>query len=117
MFWFDRNKSLVSYLVRNNKIGMLLSSMHAFSTINEITVKPDIVRINNETKVGVGIIDQLCSHMNRSCKTRPLVIFYDVLTIASMNSYVIFCLVNNKPVTFQDYMLQLEDVSIMSWLN
>ncbi|XP_066149862.1 piggyBac transposable element-derived protein 4-like [Euwallacea fornicatus] len=122
MFCFDKNKTLVSYLPKPNKIVMLLSTMHEGATISE-NGKPDIIINYNETKAGVDTFDQLCSNMNCSRKTRrrPLCVFYGIINIATINSFVIYCdnsyKANNKPVSRFQYMFELGKILAEPWMR
>ena len=72
--------SLVSYCERNAKAVILLSSMHSDNAIDKSSGfknKPEIVTFYNQTKVGVDVLDQLCSNYDtaRTTKRWPTVIF------------------------------------------
>lgn len=95
IFGFQKNKTLVSYTERQNKSTILISSMHENDEIDEETggkCKPEIVTFYNRTKVGVDVVDQLCSNYNVARNTRrwPAVIFFDLLNISGINAMCIF---------------------------
>lgn len=66
--------------------------MHEGKEIIQTTGKPAIVHNYNETKVGVDCFDQMCSVMSCSRKTKrwPLCIFYGMLNIACINTYIVY---------------------------
>lgn len=88
----------------------LLSSCDEDGVINPITGKPEIIMYYNQTKGGVDTFDQMCSLMSCSRKTNrwPMSIFYGILNIAFVNSYVIYChnilAKNEKPLNRRGYM-------------
>lgn len=92
-FCFDKEKTLLSYIPKKNKNVTLLSTLHSGSTlISERTGKPDIIDFYNSTKGGVDTFDQMCGNMSTSRKTKrwPMCMFYGMINIASINSYVIY---------------------------
>ena len=80
VFGFSSDMSLVSYCERNAKAVILLSSMHSDNAIDKSSGfknKPEIVTFYNQTKVGVDVLDQLCSNYDtaRTTKRWPTVFF------------------------------------------
>ncbi|XP_033225503.1 uncharacterized protein LOC117178258 [Belonocnema kinseyi] len=59
--------------------------------------KPEIVTYYNQHKIGVDMVDKMCSAYNVQRGTRrwPMVIFSTILNVAGINSQVI-CLANGK---------------------
>ncbi|CAH1958522.1 unnamed protein product [Acanthoscelides obtectus] len=53
---------------------------------------PEMVTFYNMTKVEVDLLDQLCQKNNvqRSTRQWPMVLFYDFLNIAAINSFCIY---------------------------
>ncbi|XP_022911999.2 piggyBac transposable element-derived protein 4-like isoform X1 [Onthophagus taurus] len=92
MFVHNDQSTLVSYVPKKNKTVILISTMHTQPDINEHTKKPEMIMFYNETKGGVDTFDQLCHSTTVSRKTRrwPLRIFYGMMDIAGINSYVIY---------------------------
>lgn len=76
---------------KKNKEVILLSTVHEGARVNSVTQKPEIIEFYNGTKYGVDVFDQMCSNMSCSRKTRrwSLCIFYDLLNIATINSWII----------------------------
>ncbi|GBL92721.1 General transcription factor II-I repeat domain-containing protein 2A [Araneus ventricosus] len=94
-FFFDEEKTLVSYHPKKNKVVILLSTMHHNAAIDGRTgeeKKPEILTFYNATKLGVDTVDQLCSLYNVARNTRrwPMAIFYAFLNVTGLNSYVIY---------------------------
>ncbi|KRX60111.1 hypothetical protein T09_14514 [Trichinella sp. T9] len=59
LFCFDRQLTLVSYILKRKKCVLLLSTMHHDDAVNEDQErKADIVLFYNETKSGVDTLDQ-----------------------------------------------------------
>ncbi|KAJ8930740.1 hypothetical protein NQ314_016431 [Rhamnusium bicolor] len=114
LFAYSSNSTLVSYKPKTNKIVTLLSTMHTSSgTINKTTKKPEIIHTYNATKGAVDTFDQMCQNMcaNRKTKRWPMCIFYNMINMASINSYVIYAhnviTRGEKPIIRQMYMLEL----------
>lgn len=96
LFAFDHNKTLVSFTPKENKIVLLLSTLHPDSSIHPDTGKPNLIHTYNETKGGTDTFDQLCHSYTTSRKTRrwPLRFFFNMLDAAGINAMVLFSLAN-----------------------
>lgn len=122
-FCFDNEKTLVSYKTKKNKGVILLSTMHEGAIINDQSQKPEIIEFYNRTKCGVDVFDQMCSNMSCSRKTRrwPLCIFYDLLNIITINSWIIhnhnLARKNEKPITRKEFLCQLAQQLIKPWME
>lgn len=92
MFAFEEKSTLVSYIPQPRKNVFLLSTMHLDDSIDGETGKPSIIIDYNKTKGGVDMVDKLCAAYNCARITRrwPLVLFYGLLNIAGINSYIIY---------------------------
>ncbi|GBP12632.1 Retrovirus-related Pol polyprotein from transposon TNT 1-94 [Eumeta japonica] len=66
-------------------------TMHNDAKVDVETQKPDIILSYNETKGGVDVVDRLCANYNcaRATKRWPVVIFYAMLNVSTINSQVI----------------------------
>jgi len=97
MFAFSGTKAMVSYVPKRNRAVVLLSTMHNDDKLNETTKKPDIIMDYNRTKGGVDTVDQLCHKYTTKRSTRrwPMCVFYGMIDIAAVNSFVIF--LHNNP--------------------
>lgn len=69
----------------------ILSSIHDTANIHDTTRKPDII-ISNETKGGFYVADTLYLNYNcaRNIHCWSMVIFYNLLKIANINSQIIY---------------------------
>lgn len=123
MFCFDQKNTLLSYMPKKNKLVLLLSTMHEKVEIQEETGKPIIIHNYNETKSGVDTFDQMCSNMSSSRKTRrwPLCVFYGMINMASINSYVIYTFntlkKGEKPISRYQYMIDLSLRLAKPWMQ
>lgn len=61
--------------------------------MGQVSRKPHIILCYNQTKGGVDRFDQMCQNMNSGRNTRrwPLRVFYNMINIACINAYVIYC--------------------------
>lgn len=91
MFGFRDNMVLVSHVPKARKNVFLISTMHNDARIDAETQKPDIILSYNETKGGVDVVDRLCANYNcaRATSRWPMVIFYAMLNVSTINSQVI----------------------------
>ncbi|XP_066946066.1 piggyBac transposable element-derived protein 4-like [Macrobrachium rosenbergii] len=96
MFGFGDNLTLVSYIPksRNKKKNVVLvSSMHHDAKIDEATgdKKPEIITFYNSTKGGVDVVDMMMDKYSVSRNSRhwPLTVFFALLNIVCVNSYVL----------------------------
>lgn len=123
MFCFDQKKTLLSYTPKKNKLVLLLSTLHEGAEISEPTGKPSIIVNYNETKGGVDTFDQMCCNVSSSRKTRrwPLCVFYGMVNMANINSYVIYTFdttsEGEKPVCRCQYMIDLCHSLAKPWLE
>ncbi|RZC42715.1 DDE Tnp 1 7 domain containing protein, partial [Asbolus verrucosus] len=91
MFGFKKNSTIVSYIPKKNKNVILVSSLHHDDNIDQARGKPEIITTYNQMKCRVDVVDQLCSNYNcaRSTRRWPMVVFYNILNVAGINSMVI----------------------------
>nr|CAI5861789.1 unnamed protein product [Callosobruchus analis] len=114
MFAYTNKSTVVSYKPKKNKIVNLISSMHnTVGSIKDDTKKPFIIETYNSTKGAVDTFDQMCQNMCANRKTRrwPLCLFFNMINMACINSYVIYShnvsLQGGKPLSRQAYMMEL----------
>lgn len=93
IFCYDGPLTLVSFKSKPSKVVYLLSSCDEEGTVNTSTKKPHMIEFYNSTKGGVDTFDQMCSNMSSSRKTSrwPMCVFYGMINIACINSYIIQC--------------------------
>lgn len=95
MFGFSDGKTLVSYIPKERKNVMLISTLHndhALDPSSGQSNKPEIITYYNSTKGGVDTADQMCStyDVSRNNKRWPMVIFYAMMNVAGINSLIIY---------------------------
>lgn len=77
----------------------------------------------NKTKSGVDTFDQMCSNMTCNRKTRrwPLCVFFGMVNMASINSFVIYSYkkykVNAKPICRRSFMIELGKRLAEPWMH
>lgn len=91
-YGFTNDMTLVSFVPAKSKAVVLVSSMHYSAQTNTETKKPEIIMYYNSTKGGVDSLDQKCALYSviRRTKRWPTVLFYAILNISSVNSFVIY---------------------------
>ncbi|XP_039299243.1 piggyBac transposable element-derived protein 4-like [Nilaparvata lugens] len=112
MFAFNDGKVLVSYIPRERKNVILLSSLHNDSTIDPDSgerKKPEIITFYNQTKSGVDTADQMCMtySVSRNTKRWPMVIFFAMLNVGGINSQVIYMCNELQPLRRRMYLKKL----------
>ncbi|GBP79127.1 PiggyBac transposable element-derived protein 4 [Eumeta japonica] len=97
LFGHRGNCSLVSYVPKKGKNVLLVSSMHDDAQINEDTGKPEIIMDYIRTKGGVDSVDKMCETYNvaRGTNRWPMVIFYSLMNVAGINTFIIY--LQNNP--------------------
>uniref|UniRef100_A0A1B6C4A1 PiggyBac transposable element-derived protein domain-containing protein n=1 Tax=Clastoptera arizonana TaxID=38151 RepID=A0A1B6C4A1_9HEMI len=97
VFGAQYDKTLVSMATKDKKVMIVLSTMHDSNICDKDTKIPTQIIDYNATKGAVDTIDQTCARTSTSRTTRrwPVVIFYRLLDIAGINSFMIFKA--NKP--------------------
>lgn len=98
VFGFTSKMTLTSYTSygKKKKNVVLLSSMHHDNGIDPDSgdkKKPYIITFYNATKGGIDIVDKMSGEYNTTRNSRrwPMVVFYSLLNISTINSYILFC--------------------------
>lgn len=102
--FYENNNGLVLtvYQGTSNKNVILLSSHHEKVFIDpeesQLKKKPNTIVDYNNTKFGVDSLDQMARFYSVKAPTRrwPLQIFYNILNLASINSWVLYKKINKK---------------------
>lgn len=91
LYGFTRTVTLLSYVTKKNKAVILLSSVHHNEYTDPRTGKPEIIEYYNCYKGGVDSLDEKCSVYSTGRRTQrwPMAIFYRLLDISSVNSYIL----------------------------
>lgn len=91
-FVFDHKlrATMVSYVPKQNKYVVLLSTLHTKKSVHHDTEekKPDIIHYYNETKSGVDVLDERVGtyRCKRKVNRWPMAIFENMLCLCSMHS-------------------------------
>lgn len=104
-FCFKKDMTLVSYKAKQNKKVVLLSSMHDDAAVDRDEAsatygKPEIILFYNSSKGGVDTVDKYISHYDvaRISNRWSMVIFYAMLNVGGLNSFIIHKENVNSPV-------------------
>lgn len=86
--------------------------MHHDNSIDDTTgilQKSEIITLYNMTKGGVDLIDQMSGSYNagRTTNRWPLALFYSLLNVAGINSYIFFNCNNNSNIKRRLFLKQL----------
>ena len=79
---------------KKNKAVILLSTLHdSFDTSECEHKKPEVILFYNSTKSGVDTVDQMARHysVKRSTRRWPLALFFDILDLACLNAFTVYC--------------------------
>lgn len=89
LYGFTNYMTMISHVTKKNKAVILVSSVHHQEGIDD--GKPEIISYYNNTKGGVDSLDEKCSIYSSSRRTRrwPMAIFFRMLDISSVNSYLL----------------------------
>ena len=89
MFALTKTTTICAYKSNIKKHVVVLSTMH-HSADRGTTNKPEVVESYNSTKGGVDSMDQMCHKFTTKRKTNrwPMLLFYDMLDLASIASIV-----------------------------
>ncbi|UYV72184.1 hypothetical protein LAZ67_9002121 [Cordylochernes scorpioides] len=94
VFGFQSEMTLLSYKSKENKVVLMLSTLHHDANIDDSTgelKKPEMIMFYNMTKGGVDMMDEMTATYNcaRNSRRWPMVIFYSLLNIGAINSQII----------------------------
>ena len=92
IFGFTNDATLVSYVPKQSRAVILLSTLHHQPNISNIQQKPEIIIDYNRCKAGVDTLDQLvrCYSCKRKTKRWPFAMFANLLDICAYNAFVLF---------------------------
>ncbi|KAJ8402986.1 hypothetical protein AAFF_G00359020 [Aldrovandia affinis] len=93
-FGFNGSMTMVSYVPKKGKALVLLSTMHHDKMVDENSEKknPEAIKFYNKTKGSVDTMDQMIRAYTCKRQTQrwPMVLWYDLLDIATLNAYTLF---------------------------
>lgn len=119
-FLYTDKMTLVSQVTKSSKkkkkIVLLLSSMHSIGSIGA-SGKPEVIEFYNSTKGGVDTLDQMCAlySCGRSTQRWPSCIFYGMVNVATINSWIIHRENTNSSVTRRKFMQEIANSFIKPW--
>lgn len=95
MFGFNGGKTLLSYCPKKNKVVLLLSTMHNSDEIDPESgdaCKPYMLTFYNSTKGGVDVVDEYKARYSvaRTSNRWPLTVFFSLLNVIGINSFIVF---------------------------
>lgn len=99
LYGFNSNTTLVSFVPKKNRAVVLVSTMHHSAEMNLQKKKPEIICFYNETKCGVDLLDMRCAIYSSNKRTRrwPLAVFYRMVNIASVNTFIMYLSYRDSP--------------------
>ena len=106
----DKSTTLTVYQGKKNKNVLLLSTVHQNVQISDGRKKlPESIQYYNETKCGVDVLDQMARSYFAKVPSRrwPLLVFYNVLDLATINAYIIFKEVTKCGMSRRQFILKL----------
>lgn len=110
-FGFTKELTLVSYMPKKSKVMLLLSSLHhdrKLDVKNNIP-RPEIATFYDSTKTGVAAVEKLSKmyDVRNYCKGWPLLILFNLMNIATINSYIIYRENNNSKLKRCEFIRKL----------
>ncbi|XP_069693712.1 piggyBac transposable element-derived protein 4-like [Periplaneta americana] len=96
LFAFDKEKTLLSFAPRNNKIVLLLSTMHRDDSVDKDSGKPEMIMTYNMTKGGTDTFDKLRNTYTvaRGTNRWPLRFRFAIMDHAAINAMILFVMAN-----------------------
>lgn len=115
-FGFTSDLTLVSYVPKQNKSVVLISSMHHDNKVDITTNKPDIILFYNSTKAGVDALDEKSANYSVSRRSRrwPATLFFCILNISGVNSRVLYQFAKNGKEISRYEMLKALGIALCS---
>ena len=100
---------LISYISKQNRNVLMMSSSHSDVSIADYHSKPTVVMDYNKHKGGVNTLDENCEEFNCLGKTNrwPMVINYNLITVAT----------NNAILVMRDVEKRSKKTEFLKWLN
>lgn len=92
-FGFRKNAMICSYVPKQNKSVLLLSTKHRTNAIVGDQKKPEVIHFYNQTKAGVDTMDKMLGTYSVKRKTNrwPQSFFFNILDVAALAAYIIYC--------------------------
>jgi hypothetical protein len=113
LFKNSSNGSILTvYQCKPKRSVLLLSSLHFSVTVENVGKKvPETIKFYNATKYGVDVLDQMAKKYSVKAGSRrwPVQVFYNVLDLASINSWILYKAVTGQKISRRHFILQLVD--------
>lgn len=112
LFYKSNICTLTVYKAKKNKKVLLLSSKHTSQKIEQTRKKlPETISFYNHTKYGVDIMDQMAKKytVKSGSQRWPLQVFFNILDIAGINSWIIYKELTGTNITRKDFLFQLAE--------
>jgi hypothetical protein len=109
----QRGCMMTTYQCKSKKNVILISTEHEQAVIPSLDFnskkKPNVVLTYNSKKVGVDSVDQMTRNYSVRAPTRrwPVSVFYNILNIAAINSWVLYKSVNKTSISRSAFILKL----------
>ena len=113
---------LAIYKCKRDKNVYLLSSKHQFVNISKKgnpKKKSNIIKFYNDNKCGVDVIDQMAKKWSTKASSRrwPMQVFYNVLDLAGINSWILYKIVTGCNISRRMYLRKLGEELCNSMSN
>jgi hypothetical protein len=112
----DTGVLLTIYQCKVDRNVSILSTFHDIVFVDPeeyfmIKRKPNTITDYNQAKVGVDTVDQMTKIYTVKSPTRrwPMQVFYNLLNIAIINSWILYKIVNKSSITRRDFLIKLID--------
>ncbi|CAH8586155.1 unnamed protein product [Dicrocoelium dendriticum] len=108
----ENKHTLTSYQCRRNKSVLVFSSLHSNSSVQDSgKKKPETVLFYNSTKYGVDVLDQMTRALTVKSSSRrwPVQVFFNVLDLAGINSWIIYNSVCGTKISRRSYLVGLSE--------
>jgi hypothetical protein len=109
-FYESGPTTLAFYQCKASKMVILLSTLHkGAGRSNDEKKKPDIVHYYNKNKCGVDLLDSMCRQTSTKagCRRWPLAVFYNILDLAAVNAWIIFCKATGRNISRRTFIISL----------
>ena len=94
VFFQSGNIHLTRYQAKAKKVVHIMPTQHTGTQCQvDEKRKPHTVLYYNENKFGVDMLDSMCHAMSTKsgCRRWPLAVFYNVLDLAGVNAWILYC--------------------------
>lgn len=119
LYGFSNKTTIVSYVPKQSKSVILISSMHHTKSTDITSGKPEIIEFYNSTKGGVDTLDKKVANYSPSRRTQrwPMAIFFALLDVSTVNAYILYGSYKDTPtIERADFLKQLaRSLTLPQW--